>query len=182
MKASKQKKCRVCGAKFSPMNSLAKVCSLDCSVKYAKKEVEKRERNKIRVRKDLLKSRGDWLREAQTEFNKFIRFRDYDQPCISCDKPNTGQHQRHASHFRSVGGNPELRFNELNVWASCAQCNGVMSGNLLEYRIRLVKKIGADKVAWLEGPHEPQKLSIEDIKLIKKEYAAKARELQKARQ
>jgi hypothetical protein len=32
-------------------------------------------------------------------------------------------------------------------------------------------------VEWLEGPHEPQKWSIDDLKAIKAEYSRKAREL-----
>jgi hypothetical protein len=45
--------------------------------------------------------------------------------------------------------------------------------------LELVKRIGADKVDWLEGPHEPQRYTIEQLQAIKAEYRAKTRELKK---
>ena len=60
------------------------------------------------------------------------------------------------------------------------KCNRNLSGNAVEYRIRLVQRIGADRVAWIEGPHQPQKLTVEEIKTIKAEYRAKTRELKRA--
>jgi len=41
--------------------------------------------------------------------------------------------------------------------------------------------IGADKVAWLEGWHEPKHYSIDDLKQIKAQYRAMTRKLQRAR-
>lgn len=51
------------------------------------------------------------------------------------------------------------------------------SGSILEYRIELVKRIGQDKVDWLEGKHEPKRYTIDDLKEIKAHYCAKVREL-----
>ncbi len=51
------------------------------------------------------------------------------------------------------------------------------SGNIAEYRIRLIKKIGLDKVEWLEGPHEPAKYTIDDLKELIVKYKAKCKEL-----
>ena len=46
------------------------------------------------------------------------------------------------------------------------------------YRINLVNKIGADKVAWLERQdHEAKKYTVEDCKEIIKYYKAKIKEL-----
>ena len=55
--------------------------------------------------------------------------------------------------------------------------NNHKSGNIVEYRINLVKKIGAEQVEWLEGKHEPKKYSIDEIKEIKAKYKNKLREL-----
>jgi hypothetical protein len=52
-----------------------------------------------------------------------------------------------------------------------------LSGNLINYRINLAKKIGVDLVEWLEGPHEPKKYTIEQLREIKATYSRKAREL-----
>ena len=72
-----------------------------------------------------------------------------------------------AGHYRSVGSCPELRFNEENCFLQCEHCNSYLSGNIIEYRKRLADKMGAYKVEWIEGKHEPLKLTIDEIiKLI----------------
>ncbi len=179
----KTKSCKYCKSRHSVETGKQLpngfYCSFDHAAKWANDKVEKArlltQVRDIKKRKEKLKTKGDWMREAQTEFNKFIRLRDQGRPCISCDKPDDGTHQRHASHFRSCGASPELRFNELNVHASCAQCNSIKSGNLIEYRIRLIKKIGIKNVEYLEGPHEPLKLTLEDIKSLKQMYRDKGK-------
>ena len=136
------------------------------------------ERREIKVRKEKLKNRGDYAKAAQDAFNAWVRERDAGQPCISCG--TTADVQYCAGHYRTVGACPELRFEPLNVHRQCNKnCNLEKSGNIVEYRIRLVKKIGAEQVAWLEGPHEPKRYSIDDLKAIATEYRAKLRELKK---
>ena len=131
-------------------------CSIDCmtlhGIAKAKEAKEKKDRKEHKARKEALKSRGDYAKEAQTEFNKYIRVRDDHLPCVSCGRHHTGQY--HAGHYRTVGGNPELRFNELNCHKQCSVCNNHKSGNIVEYRINLVQRIGSDQLEWLEGPHE----------------------------
>jgi hypothetical protein len=185
-KQPRPKKCSVktCRASFVPKVSFQSWCSPDCAVVIARDKREKKrkslasiERREIKVRKEKLKSRADHLREAQATFNEWVRLRDADRPCISCGRHHEGQY--HAGHYRSVGANPELRFEPLNVWKQCAPCNTYLSGNLVNYRISLLQGIGAEKVEWLEGPHEPRKYTVEEIKTIKAEYRAKTRELKK---
>lgn len=182
MSKPKETKCKVCGCYFvKTISSTQKVCSPKCAIilskEQAKKKREKQEKAERRERKAKLKSRSEWLKDAQSVFNKFIRLRDKNEPCISCGKYHTGQY--HAGHYRSVGACPELRFCELNVHKQCAPCNDHKSGNIIEYRINLVKKIGVDKVEWLERQdHEPKKYTIEDCKEIIKYYKAKIKELE----
>lgn len=142
----------------------------------AKAEVKAR-RKSTKEDKERIKTRSQWLKEAQTAFNAFIRERDKAEPCISCGRHHQGQY--HAGHYRSVGAAPELRFCEDNVQKQCAPCNNHLSGNPIEYRIRLLAKIGADRVGWIEGPHEPAKLRVEEIKEIKQKYKDKLKELKK---
>jgi hypothetical protein len=47
----------------------------------------------------------------------------------------------------------------------------------VNYRIELVKRIGAEAVEWLEGPHEAKKYTVEELKAMTAEYRAKTREL-----
>ncbi|WP_130931615.1 recombination protein NinG [Pseudomonas sp. Sample_24] len=185
-KAPKPKKCKnpACGDSFVPQRLGQAVCGYKCGL--AIKEVNQAKagkalaqvgRREIQVRKEKLKTRADHLREAQQAFNEYIRLRDAHRPCVSCGRHHEGQY--HAGHYRSVGANPELRFEPLNVWKQCAPCNTHLSGNLVNYRISLLQEIGAEKVEWLEGPHEPRKYTVEEIKTIKAEYRAKTRELKK---
>jgi hypothetical protein len=185
LKDVKQKICKACGEKFAPMfNTTQVVCSPKCALAHApansekaRKAIAQRDRREIQVRKEKLKSRADHLREAQTAFNEWIRLRDADRPCVSCGRHHEGQY--HAGHYRSVGANPELRFEPLNVWKQCAPCNTHLSGNLVNYRLSLLQLIGAEQVEWLEGPHEPRKHTVDEIKNIKTEYRAKTRELKR---
>ncbi len=101
------------------------------------------------------------MKEAQTIFNTWIRLRDKGNLCISCDKICK---KENAGHYKSVGGFPELRFEPLNVHLQCEYCNTYLHGNLIEYRKRLIKKIGLEKAEWLEKKHDPKKYTIEKKK------------------
>ncbi|RBL65636.1 recombination protein NinG, partial [Pseudomonas sp. MWU13-2625] len=97
---------------------------------------------------------------------------------VSCGRHHDGQY--HAGHYRTVGANPEIRFEPLNVWKQCAPCNTHLSGNLVNYRLSLLQRIGAEKLAWLEGLHPACKHTIEEIKAIKADYREKIKELKRA--
>lgn len=169
------KKCKVCQGEFYPISTTHKACSLKCAIVLVKPQVDakvkKVERKKAAEDKERVKSRSKHLQEAQQAFNAFIRERDKDLPCISCGRHHNGQY--HAGHYLSVGSTPELRFNELNVHKQCSVCNNHLSGNHIKYRSSLIKRIGEDHVLWLEGPHSPLHLDIEQIKAIKEVYRKK---------
>lgn len=190
----RRKRCPECRVMYSPARESQAVCGeIACAIAHAqsekgqetaRKSLAQVERREIKVRKEKLKSRADHLREAQTAVNEYVRLRDAHLPCISCDsQPNdndlmTGS-RWDAGHYRSVGACPELRFEPLNIHRQCVKCNRNLSGNSVEYRIRLVLRIGADKVVWLEGAHPARKYTVEEIKAIKAEYRAKTRELKR---
>ena len=180
----KMNKCKHCKKPASAKFGLNYFCDTECAYNHAraiqakkasKESFERRKRDKERLVQ--LKSRSEWLKEAQAVFNRFIRLRDAGLPCVSCGHPDNGSRQRHASHYKSVGGNPELRFNPLNCHASCSICNNYLSGNLVPYRVELIKRIGLEEVEKLEGKHEPLKLTVEEIKELIKTYKAKVKEL-----
>jgi len=166
------KKCRYCGEKFTPrVSSLQICCSVECSIEYAKeqrhKAVKKQYKKQQKEAKEKLKTRSDYLKEAQADCNTYIRERDKFEGCISCDKPAAWQGQWHASHYRPQGNCSALRFHPLNIHKACSQCNNHKSGNLIEYRIRLIRKIGQDAVEWLEAQNAAYKWDIDDVKEIK---------------
>jgi len=180
-------KCKLCKAPATLKAGLFNFCDIQHAYEYSKLAKEKQQANKAkkqrqsdRERKKALKSRSEWLKELQAVFNRFIRLRDKGLPCISCDHPDDGSRQRHASHYKSVGSTPALRFCEVNVFCSCSICNNYLSGNLVSYRAALIDKIGLDKVEWLEGPHDALKLSIQDIQGLIAEYKLKVKEMEKA--
>jgi hypothetical protein len=49
-------------------------------------------------------------------------------------------------------------------------CNAHKSGNITEFRIELVRRVGESLVEWLEKDHPPCKWSIEELKMIRKYY------------
>ena len=185
-KPAKPKKCRVaaCRASFVPSRMGQAVCSPACALidgprhaPKARKALADIERKDIKVRKEKLKSRADHLKDTQQAFNAWIRARDAALPCVSCGRHHEGQY--HAGHYRTVGANPELRFEPLNAWKQCAPCNNHLSGNLINYRISLLQRIGEEKVAWLEGPHEAKRYTVDELKAMTAEYRAKTRELKR---
>ena len=183
-KPPRAKKCRVesCGASFAPLRLGQAVCSPACAILDAPKNQEKArkslaqvERREIKVRKERLKSRAEHLKDTQQAFNAWVRERDAELPCISCGRHHQGKYD--AGHYRTVGSNPALRFEPLNCHRQCSPCNTQLSGNIVNYRIALVKRIGAEAVDWLEGPHEAKKYTVEELKAMTADYRAKTREL-----
>jgi hypothetical protein len=183
--ALKERTCRYCKALFVPEKLGARVCSVACAEGIAAKIRAKQERaaasearKELRQARERVKTRAQWMKEAQAAFNAYVRARDAHRPCISCGRHHEGQY--HAGHYLSVGARPELRFEELNVWKQCAPCNNHLSGNAVLYRKALVELIGVEKVDWLEGPHEPKKYSIEQLKAIKQKYTDKRKAMEAA--
>ena len=183
-KPAKPKKCRVatCRASFVPSRMGQAVCSPACAMidaprhePKARKALADIERKDIKVRKEKLKSRADHMKDTQQAFNAWVRARDAALPCVSCGRHHQGKYD--AGHYRTVGSNPALRFEPLNCHRQCSPCNTRLSGNIVNYRIELVKRIGAEAVEWLEGPHEPKKYTIEELKAMTADYRAKTREL-----
>ena len=169
-------RCKHCKTTFTPKHFNQKNCmETDECVGAFLSDLTKANNTKWRKekkeRKEALKTRSEWMQDLQDVFNTFIRTRDKDKPCISC---GTFTGKMNAGHYKSVGGSPELRFNELNVHKQCEYCNTHLSANLIEYRIGLVKRIGVEQVEFLERKdHAPLKLSVDEIKEQIKVYRDK---------
>ena len=176
----KPKICNICQEDIiNPRSTLQNVCSMECAIEQTRRRQQKRRAAETRaMRKAYNESdRSYQLKKAQEAFNEFIRLRDRGKPCISCG--TTDPNLRYdAGHFRSVGAMPSLRFEETNCFRQCHfNCNINRSGNIIEYRINLVRRIGAERVEWLEQDHPPAKWSLEDIKAFKRGYRLKSKEL-----
>lgn len=153
-KQCKYSKCKRKETPFTPQRPLQQCCSPECAYLYNKEKLDKettkvwiKERGRIKAG---LKTPTDWLDELRYWFNKFIRLRDKDYPCISCGtfKPHI---KYDAGHFWAAGNYSFLRFHEDNVHKQCSRnCNKEKHGNVGEYRVNLIRKIGPERVQWLD--------------------------------
>lgn len=187
----KTKTCKQCGHDFEPSRPMQAVCGPLCASRYVRKEraekvkKAKAEKQIDRERKAKLKTRGQWLKEAQVAFNAYIRARDREagHPCVSSGRElDWSGNGVDAGHFRSTGSAPHLRFHEDNCHAQSKHDNQHLSGNAVEYRIRLIGRIGIEAVEAIESDQEPRHYSVEDLKEIKAKYSAMAKEIAKRNQ
>jgi len=183
MKA-KPRKCKQCNTVFTPkFSTIQACCSVECSIAYSKqikanKEAKEWQKEK-KERKEALMSHSEWLRLLQVTFNTFIRLRDAKEPCISCGTTKNNI-KYDCGHFFSVGGFPNVRFDEDNCHKQCSNnCNVNLSGNIHNYRPKLIEKIGFKRFEELEfrARNKPLKLSIPEIQGKIKEYKQKIKEL-----
>ncbi|MFV3314097.1 recombination protein NinG [Pseudomonas sp. NY15374] len=190
----KPKKCRApgCGKPFHPTMTTQKVCSMACAramakdpklQKVAAKAITKQKRQDLQERREKLKTKGDHLREAQAAFNAYIRERDRlaGHACISSGRPlDWNGNAVDAGHYRSTGAAPHLRFDENNCHAQSKHDNRYLSGNVSEYRLGLITRIGLAAVEALEADQSPRRYTIEDLQAIKALYRQKLRDLKRA--
>ena len=155
---TRPRKCAACRNPFSPRNSLQKACSPECAMDIAKKQREKAERiadaadrKVIRQKLEDLKPLSYFAEKAQRAVNALVRERDKSEPCISCGRHHNGKWN--AGHYISRGRSPALRFDLDNIHKQCEPCNTSLSGNLIEYRKALIRKIGLARVERLEQEH-----------------------------
>ena len=195
----KPKLCKVCKDPM-PINArpLQSVCSIECArvigaLKSARddKMHAKAKRAELKAAKLAIKPLSYWRVRATTAFNKYIRLRDRDEPCISCGKTEFEVEWQpgglwDCGHFMSVGHAPELRFEEKNAYKQCKKCNGG-SGKYAKknksvaksYEENLRKRRGDATVDWLKGPHEPKHYKIPDLQEIEQKYLRLVREMKK---
>ena len=189
-----RKKCQHCKRNLAESERIHKECIepyAEARAQKAKRKAKKLAQSAARIirqedakRKNALKTRGEWMKEAQQAFNEFIRERDRHAgyPCVSSGRPlDWSGNQVDAGHFRSTGAAPHLRFNEDNCHAQSKHDNQFLSGNAVEYRIRLIERIGLERVEALESDNTPRKFTVDELLEIRNTYRAKARQLKKER-
>lgn len=182
IKGPRKRRCKVCREQFVPRSITHKACGPECAAVVAQSERQAIERKADRVRKQALKSRRDWMKEAQVAFNTFVRQRDKDKPCICCGRVETqvsglNSHGWDCGHYRSVGSAPHMRFNENNAHRQLVLCNRHGAGRAVDYRIGLIARIGLAAVEALESDQTPCKWTVEELQTIKAKYRQKLKEL-----
>ncbi|WP_387468445.1 recombination protein NinG [Photorhabdus sp. RM323S] len=193
MKKLRIRKCNECCKEYQPVRQFQNTCSIECAAakggkdrkkkqELAERELKKKQQQELAEKKDKLKARrlavkplSYFKSQAQQAFNAFIRERDRDLPCISCERFHEGQYQ--AGHYLTIKAHPELRFDEDNVHKQCAPCNNHLSGNIINYKPRLIEKIGQERFDRLMSHHALQKLKRDDYEQIRDYYKDKLRSL-----
>jgi hypothetical protein len=179
--APRSGQCAVCLEPFLILRMGQKVCGPVCAIRHAK-AVKAKGKRELRARKAALKTIPDLIKEAQREFNGYIRARDKGQPCICCGKP-LGEGDvggaYDAGHYRSTGSAPHLRFDERNCHAQRKHCNRYGAGRAVDYRIGLLARIGLDDVESLEAANQVHKWTREELIEVRDKYRKKRRELEK---
>ncbi|MFA9202356.1 MAG: recombination protein NinG, partial [Candidatus Nanopelagicaceae bacterium] len=74
------------------------------------------------ILKEKLKTLSDLEAEAKKSFQRYVRLRDKDLPCISCNNLNTNDWA--GGHYFSAGIYSGLMFDERNCHKQCnTHCN-----------------------------------------------------------
>ncbi len=191
------KKCKGCGDRYDKQPDhppFRNWCSTDCALSIARdaqerarakqqakakrvhRDKEQAFKRETRQRKEAVKPLAKLLSETQTVVNRYVRLRDKDLGCVSCDKPASWHGQWHASHFHARGKSSKLRFNLWNIHKSCSVCNAHLSGNLREYEPELIKRIGIDRFDWMiKHATQPTKYDPDYLRRMKRIFARKCK-------
>ena len=172
----KPKKCKMCGNEFTPYRSTQKVCTAKCGIEYGIRQTAKREqvevkaykqklRTEKREAKEKLKTYSQRVNEVKVIFQRYIRMRDANLPCISCGAVTSSVWD--AGHYKKAELYSGVIFNELNTNKQCGKCNRYLGGNELNYRVGLIAKIGIDRVLALEELAESTRVKkYSDLELL----------------
>lgn len=182
----RQRKCAIktCRQPFQPRSMTHKCCSPDCAAEHVKLEREKKDRQERQKGLQALKTKRDYIRDAQVAFNAWVRYRDFlaGYPCISSGRPlDWSGNAVDAGHYRSIGSAPHLRFNEDNCHAQSKHDNQWKSGNAVDYRLGLIARIGLERVEALESDNRIKRWTIDELRSLRDHYRAKLRELKKGK-
>jgi len=205
--SNSKRKCTGCKKRFPQEGMLPSpvgfFCDIDCRLEYATKNSKKLAAigSKIRSkasRADLTafnrKDIGWQHKQTQKRFNRLrvlqeIKwFRDNNQPptCISCGKENMDWC---CGHFKTVGAQGALRYDELNTYLQCNRyCNMGLSGNISGnkstrgYIKGLHERFGEEKateiIDYCESNSASRKWTCDEVEAIRKEANAMIRKLE----
>jgi len=167
------------------LSSLKAFCTYECLKVYTQKNADKladktrrEKRQQDRVKKDKLKTKSQWTKEAQAAVNAYVRWRDRNKDCISCGRNLKSESLGggyDAGHYRSRGSAPHLRFRLDNIFGQCKHCNRYLSGNIDKMRVGIVWRYGQEFLDRIETDNTPKNYSIDDLKRIKRIFKKRLR-------
>ena len=165
-------KCRICKTKYDKSSISQVACSVECAIKFIDYAKEKKQKKKNQLFKAEFRKKDVRVREsaAQKACHDYIRERDKGGLCVCCDAPLGELY--HAGHFYESGRNSAIRYDADNIHGQTIHCNKFRGGDSGGYRLKLIKKIGVDRVERLDGLSGPTpiKRNGADYKKIEKKY------------
>lgn len=187
MKPRKTKHCPLCKLDL-PLESFtstrAKYCKQCKRIRELEQAQERQQRAITRLKNKKQKTQtkvtlAERKKQVQRVVNKYIRLRDADDGCISCGNKNASSYD--AGHYINQGSSGALRYNLDNIHKQCSfKCNHNLSGNKIEYRINLVKKIGLEEVEWLEKHrHDTHRYTREELDVIEEMIKTRLKSLER---
>jgi hypothetical protein len=165
--------CNNCLSDFLFNSDAGKVIFNKINLKV-KTDKEKAFKSDLRAK---LKTIGEYKAEARKSFQKWIRLRDIDKPCISCNSSTSELFD--GGHFYKAEVYSGLIFNENNCHKQCRKCNRFMNGNELNYRKGLIERYGIDYVTNLDNIcdiNRVKKYTKEELIAKKLQYDIKIKE------
>ena len=179
--ANKNKRCRNCKA-YKATESMVNIngayfCDINGATTYAFKNKKKGEKIKHIAQKKKFQLSDIKIRKAAAIIacHLYIRTRDKDNGCITCDRPLIGKFD--AGHFMK-GTHSYTKFMEKNIHGQCVNCNKHNGGREREYEHVLIAKYGKLTVLALKRLRtRGVKRTAQDYLAIEKHFKQKLKEL-----
>jgi hypothetical protein len=183
-------RCKICKSKFIQKRALQPVCdTYECKVAYALNVAEKSKQRKIKQEEDinlLFKEKAEnkkltyLLNNVKNLCHEYIRLRDKNLPCISCN--NQWNIDFQAGHFYKAELYSNLKFDENNISGQCRNCNLRKDGNVSGYRAGIIQRYGEEHLKQLddiakEFKQSNYKWDREELETLRKHYKEKIKEL-----
>jgi hypothetical protein len=180
------KKCKNCKKPFKPrFSSLERFCwELECKTIEAMEKVSKiksmrvkNQKRELKKKKESLETIREMMKRVQKIVNLYVRTRDAGKECCSCDKILKGKFD--AGHFWNSNNHKNVTFDaERNIWGQCVKCNRWGHGSLLQYREKLLQRIGPEKFSQLEeDARVTRRFTKSQLQEILDEYKGKLKKL-----
>jgi len=154
----KNRKCKDCGATYTPLAPAQPRCK-ECAFKeQQRKHCQYQNKTLVNRTKKPQKPLKVKVDEEQVIINKVVRERDAGKPCISCGVIGK---TLEAGHFISKNKCKTLRYDKRNIHGQCLNCNRILHGNYAEYRLGLISRFSIEYVEILEEIERNERKIIE---------------------
>ncbi len=164
----------------------------ECQAKFAIESIEKQRKQRAKaeriadvadrktVKAKLARLRPGYLEgKAQDAINAYVRIRDHEQGCISCDKPASWDGQWHAGHLIPRGRSSFLRFDLRNINKQCSVCNRHEGGMVAEHERGIVGRYGQERLDFLKSAPRSRRYDDEYLIRLAAVFRRKTRILKK---